>query len=105
MSRKAGSRDDTNLSLRARSRTQLRQTSGSHTSFSEALFALGKTYAPSRWGLPVHSLLIGCHFSKSLEKATKPRPSACALAPGLASRCRGRRLAGGRAGLGAEECR
>lgn len=50
MSRKAGSRDDTNLSLRARSRTQLRQTSGSHTSFSEALFALGKTYAPSRWG-------------------------------------------------------
>lgn len=47
MSRKAGSRDDTNLSLRARSRTQLRHTSGSHTSLSEALFALGKTYAPS----------------------------------------------------------
>lgn len=43
MPRKAGSRDDTNLSLHARSRTQLRQTTGSHTSFSGRL---GKDVCP-----------------------------------------------------------
>lgn len=45
------------------------------------------------------------HCLGALERTAPPQPSACALALGLAGRCRGRRLAGGRAGPGAEECR
>lgn len=59
MPRKAGSIADTSLSLHARSRTRLHQTSRSHTSFSEVWCALGDIHPFALGSFPVSRLPLG----------------------------------------------